>query len=62
MHYQTSFSRFGGGGNGPNLAKQLLVIFGAWAVAKIWLIRPKGGDAPPQGISNKYRKPSPLYH
>ena len=50
MHYQIPFSRFGGGGgpNGPNLAKQLFMIFSAWAAAKIYITQsrgPRGGGS-----------------
>lgn len=43
MQYQIPFSRFGGGPNGPNLAKQLFMIFSAWAAAKIYVTQSKGG-------------------
>ena len=44
MNYQIPFTRFGGGGGGgPNLAKQLLMIFGAWVAAKTCIKRPRGG-------------------
>lgn len=46
MHYQIPlFSRFGGGPNGPNIARQLVIIFGAWVAAKTCIGRPRGGDS-----------------
>ena len=64
MNHQIPFSRFGGGPNGPNIGKQMLIIFGVWVAAKISIRPPEGGDRHYQGCSNpnKYRKPIPLSH
>jgi len=62
MNYQTSFSRFGGGGgpNRPNMTKQLFFVFGAWLIAKICITKPRGsGDS---GIAYKYTKPRFVAH
>ena len=61
MHYQSPFFRFGGGGgpNGPNLAKQLLMIFGAWTAAKIYVTQSKGPGGRGRG-GGSY--PMPIAH
>ena len=60
MQYQIPlFSRFGGGPNGPNIARQIVIIFGAWVAAKTCIGRPRGGDAV---TSYKYAKPKLLSH
>lgn len=65
MQYQIPlFSRFGGGPNGPNIGKQLLMIFSAWVAAKICITKPRGGDGNSQGSFNstKYKNPRFVAH
>lgn len=65
MNYQIPFSRFGGGGpSGPNIGKQVLMIFGLWAAAKICIKPPRGGDGSSQGSLNltKYKNPKFVAH
>jgi len=68
MSQKINLFRFGGGGpNQPNMAKQLLMIFGVWAAAKFWITRPRSGGgnaqsqrpAPPQ---QKYIPSRVFYH
>lgn len=63
-HQIPLFSRFGGGPNGPNIGKQMLIIFAAWLAAKICIRPPGGGNGNSQGSLNptKYRKPILLSH
>lgn len=61
MHYQMPlFSRFGGGPNRPNIARQLVIIFGAWLAAKTCINNPRGGGD--STIEYKYTKPKLLSH
>ena len=65
MKYQIPFYRFGGGPNGPNnIAKQVIIILGAWIATKICIRPPEGSDGHYNGITNptKYRKPMLLSH
>ena len=58
MQYQIPlFARFGGGPNGPNIARQVLIIFSAWVAAKLFIGKPRGGDA---ATAYKYAKPKIL--
>ena len=43
MPYRPPFSGFGGGPNGPNIGRQLVVIFSVWAAAKLSIKKSKGG-------------------
>ena len=57
MHYKIPFPRFGGGGpTGPNFAKQMFLIFTAWAAAKIYMTQSRG----PRGGGSPY--PMPISH
>ena len=63
MNYQIPFSRFGRGGggpNGPNIGKQLLMIFGVWLTAKFCIRPPGKGDS--GGGTYKYKKPVMIPH
>ena len=62
MNHQIPFSRFGGRPDGPKIARQVLVIFSVWAVAKIWIRTQRGGNGQPPGLGNKYSKPLLLAH
>jgi len=65
MNYQIPFSIFGGGGggpNGPNIGKQLLMIFGVWLTAKICIKRPRGGGGGDSCGAYKYKKPVMIPH
>jgi hypothetical protein len=60
MNYKVPFSRFGGGGgpNGPNIGKQLIIIFGTWASAKLY-IKNSNGKRDDAKIEYKYPNPKP---
>ncbi len=56
MKNQIPFSIFGGGPNGPNIAKKIIIILGAWIVVKKWTPRPRGGG------SYKFSNPKLIAH
>jgi len=60
MKYQVPFSRFGGGGgpNGPNIGKQLLIIFSTWVAAKLYI---KNSNDKRDDAKIEYKYPIPKF-
>lgn len=52
----SGFGGGGGGGRGPTIAKELIIIFGAWLAAKTWI----RGNRPPPPDSHAYRFNRPI--
>jgi hypothetical protein len=57
MKNQIPFSIFGGGPNGPNIAKKIIIILGVWIIVKGTTPRPSGG-----GGLYKISKPKLIVH
>ena len=53
----TSYTAFGGGGgNGPRIAKEVMIVFGVWLVAKTWIHKTKPPPQPPK-MEGRFGRP-----